>query len=96
MSAVTLPLESSNKSKSLERCKFFPTCRLGEGCEFAHPSNCKSFPNCKFGEKCMYGHPKCKFDLTCTRPDCNFYHTPVISSAPPLGKNFIVCSLNFN
>lgn len=50
-----------------------------------------SFPNCKFGDKCLYLHPKCKFDQSCTRPECNFMHTvPIVisvkTSAPPLGK----------
>ena len=32
------------------------------------------FPRCKFGDKCLYIHPPCKFDSSCTRPDCSFSH----------------------
>uniref|UniRef100_A0A1B0D6P9 Zinc finger CCCH domain-containing protein 14 n=1 Tax=Phlebotomus papatasi TaxID=29031 RepID=A0A1B0D6P9_PHLPP len=83
LSSVTVP-QATGKPK--ERCKYFPNCTKGDTCEFIHPSTpCKSFPNCKFGDMCLYLHPKCKFDLTCSRLDCNFSHTPVISAAPPLG-----------
>lgn len=84
---MAVPASGSTIGKVLERCKFFPNCTRGDSCEFVHPSTtCKSFPNCKFGESCLYIHPKCKFDLACVRADCNFSHTPVSSSAPPLCK----------
>lgn len=43
----------------------------------------------------------CKFDQTCTRPNCNYMHTvPIIisvksSAAPPLGKFFVFTCLIF-
>lgn len=86
--SVLNSISLTEKTKSKERCKFYPSCGKGDQCEFIHPSSpCKVFPNCKFGEKfCLYIHPKCKFDLTCTRLGCNFSHTAVISAAPPLCK----------
>lgn len=82
-----MPAVGSTIGKVLERCKFFPNCTRGDSCEFVHPTTaCKSFPICKFGESCLYIHPKCKFDLACVRADCNFSHTPVSTSAPPLCK----------
>lgn len=91
----------SKLTKKLERCKFYPSCGRGERCEFAHPSTpCKSFPVCKYGDKCLYIHPKCKFDLTCSRLNCNFSHTAVASAAPPLCKptqfhqNYIIFEVN--
>ena len=91
--AITAPETKSIKTK--ERCKFYPICRLGDSCEFFHPTlPCKVFPNCKFGESCAFIHPFCKFDATCTHGDCNYTHTPIaaplatspISILPPLGK----------
>lgn len=96
--------DSSVKSKPKERCKFFPNCRDGNVCEFHHPSApCNAFPSCKFGDKCAYLHPLCKFDQTCTRPNCNYMHTiPIIisvknSAAPPLGMllNFSCFAFEF-
>lgn len=88
-SSVLNSISLTDKTKSKERCKFYPSCGKGDQCEFVHPSSpCKVFPNCKFGDKCLYIHPKCKFDLTCTRLGCNFSHTAVISAAPPLCKFF--------
>ncbi|XP_059619673.1 zinc finger CCCH domain-containing protein 14 [Phlebotomus argentipes] len=87
LSSVTVPQASA---KPKDRCKYFPNCTKGDSCEFIHPSMpCKSFPNCKFGEMCLYLHPKCKFDLTCSRHNCNFSHTPVISAAPPLASHVV-------
>lgn len=87
-SAITVT--TNEKPKEMKRCKFYPSCTRGDRCEYVHPSTpCKSFPNCKYGEHCLYIHPKCKFDLTCSRLDCNFSHTPVASAAPPLGTYFI-------
>ena len=58
-----------------ERCKFWPNCKLGEKCDFHHPSlPCKNFPYCKFNQKCYYVHPDCKFDPYCTKADCAFLH----------------------
>ncbi|GAB0094921.1 hypothetical protein DMENIID0001_102470 [Sergentomyia squamirostris] len=87
LSSITVP---QPPVKPKERCKYFPNCTKGDTCEFIHPSMpCKSFPNCKFGEMCLYLHPKCKYDLTCSRLDCNFSHTPVISAAPPLASHVV-------
>lgn len=85
-SAITV---SSNETKiaKKDRCKFYPSCTRGDRCDYYHPSTpCKAFPNCKFGDVCLYIHPKCKFDLTCSRLDCSFTHTPVTTAAPPLGE----------
>nr|CAD7259547.1 unnamed protein product [Timema shepardi] len=85
-------LEDLVKSKSNERCKFWPGCRQGDKCSYQHPTtSCKSFPNCKFGDKCLYIHPNCKFDAACTRRDCPFTHAspralasyPVVASSRP-------------
>ncbi|KRT81251.1 hypothetical protein AMK59_5288, partial [Oryctes borbonicus] len=71
-----LPLvRTSPLVKNKERCKYWPSCRHGEKCEFVHPStNCKAFPQCKFGDKCLYIHPSCKFESSCTRRDCPYSH----------------------
>ncbi|KAK7862513.1 hypothetical protein R5R35_008988 [Gryllus longicercus] len=67
--------DSSTLPKSLERCKYWPSCRLGAKCNFHHPvSPCKTFPKCPFGDKCLYIHPFCKFNSACTRRDCPFVH----------------------
>uniref|UniRef100_A0A6B2EH44 Zinc finger CCCH domain-containing protein 14 n=1 Tax=Phlebotomus kandelakii TaxID=1109342 RepID=A0A6B2EH44_9DIPT len=87
LSSVTV-VQPSAKPK--DRCKYFPNCTKGDSCEFIHPSTpCKAFPNCKFGDLCLYLHPKCKFDLTCSRHNCNFSHTPIISAAPPLASHVV-------
>lgn len=84
-SAITVTSEIKLTKK--ERCKFYPVCTRGDRCDYYHPTTpCKAFPNCKYGDICLYIHPKCKFDLTCSRLDCNFTHTPVASAAPPLGN----------
>uniref|UniRef100_A0A182ITY7 Zinc finger CCCH domain-containing protein 14 n=1 Tax=Anopheles atroparvus TaxID=41427 RepID=A0A182ITY7_ANOAO len=89
---------SGNGGTIKDRCKYFPTCRQGESCEFLHPSTpCKAFPSCKFGDKCLYLHPMCKYDLTCHRLDCNFMHTKSSSAvasssslaAPPLASSVV-------
>nr|CAD7590675.1 unnamed protein product [Timema genevievae] len=88
----TEALEDLVKSKSNERCKFWPGCRQGDKCSYQHPTtSCKSFPNCKFGDKCLYIHPNCKFDAACTRRDCPFTHAspralasyPVVATSRP-------------
>lgn len=80
-----LPIVRTSPSvKNKERCKYWPTCRHGEKCEFVHPSTpCKAFPQCKFGDKCLYIHPSCKFESSCTRRDCPYDHT---SSSKTVGK----------
>ncbi|KAJ8966860.1 hypothetical protein NQ314_003254 [Rhamnusium bicolor] len=66
------PLSIKNK----ERCKYWPSCRQGDKCEFVHPcSNCEMFPHCKFGDKCLYLHPTCKFGSSCTKRECPYSHT---------------------
>ncbi|XP_050082619.1 zinc finger CCCH domain-containing protein 14 [Anopheles aquasalis] len=86
----------NSSSGSKERCKYFPSCRQGDACEFLHPSTpCKAFPGCKFGDKCLYLHPMCKYDQTCHRLDCNFMHTKGANasgsgvSAPPLASSVV-------
>ncbi|KAL3265442.1 hypothetical protein HHI36_009645 [Cryptolaemus montrouzieri] len=70
-----LPIVSAPSTKIRERCKYFPSCRNGENCEFYHPSrNCEQFPFCKFGDQCLYLHPNCKFGTSCTRRDCPYSH----------------------
>lgn len=65
----------SSGIKNKERCKYWPSCRQGEKCEFIHPTtSCKMFPQCKFGDKCVYIHPSCKFESSCTRRDCPYSH----------------------
>ncbi|XP_034238752.1 zinc finger CCCH domain-containing protein 14 [Thrips palmi] len=65
-----------NKPATSERCKFWPSCKNGEKCEFHHPTvPCKSFPNCKFVDRCLYIHPNCRFNSMCTRADCSYTHT---------------------
>eukprot|EP00800_Vazella_pourtalesii_P000752 TRINITY_DN10659_c0_g1_i1.p1 TRINITY_DN10659_c0_g1~~TRINITY_DN10659_c0_g1_i1.p1 ORF type:complete len:340 (-),score=72.73 TRINITY_DN10659_c0_g1_i1:171-1190(-) len=67
-----------------DRCKFWPNCKLGDKCEFHHPSlPCKSFPYCKFNQKCYFIHPDCKFDPYCTKADCPFLHRHVRTAKPP-------------
>ncbi|XP_069679591.1 zinc finger CCCH domain-containing protein 14 [Periplaneta americana] len=74
-SEVTGTVTDSIKQKINERCKYWPACRLGDKCDYLHPTvSCKSFPSCKFGDKCLYIHPNCKFDASCTRRDCPFTH----------------------
>lgn len=93
-SAITVTSEIKLTKK--ERCKFYPVCTRGDRCDYYHPTTpCKAFPNCKYGDACLYIHPKCKFDLTCSRLDCNFTHTPVASAAPPLGRDFVLLLLYF-
>uniref|UniRef100_A0A1Q3EZS6 Zinc finger CCCH domain-containing protein 14 n=1 Tax=Culex tarsalis TaxID=7177 RepID=A0A1Q3EZS6_CULTA len=101
LSSVSVPAEGllASKSKGLikERCKYFPSCRQGDSCEFLHPSTpCKAFPACKFGDNCLYLHPYCKYDKTCHRLDCNFMHSkPLLvgssagPSAPPLASSVV-------
>lgn len=71
-----LPLVRAPPSvKNKERCRYWPSCKQGDKCEFVHPSmNCERFPHCKFGAKCVYLHPKCKFGSSCTRKDCIYNH----------------------
>lgn len=76
-----MPLPVLN-SKSKERCKYWPNCRLKDMCEFSHPNaSCKMFPICKFGDRCLYIHPKCKFYSSCTRKDCPYSHGVVAKMA---------------
>ncbi|XP_075233064.1 nuclear polyadenosine RNA-binding 2 isoform X2 [Lycorma delicatula] len=68
------------KLKSLERCKYWPNCLLGDKCSYHHPSTmCNAFPACKYGDNCLFIHPPCKFGLACTRRDCLYMHgTPTV------------------
>uniref|UniRef100_F1KW82 Zinc finger CCCH domain-containing protein 14 n=1 Tax=Ascaris suum TaxID=6253 RepID=F1KW82_ASCSU len=89
------PLASASGEKLMERCKFWPNCRLEENCVYIHPSKpCSNFPKCHFGDRCLYVHPLCKFDRTCTNPRCPYMHslkplgtvvaasTPTVASTP--------------
>ncbi|KAM3860947.1 zinc finger CCCH domain-containing protein 14 [Diretmus argenteus] len=72
------------KHKALERCKFWPVCKIGDECLYHHPTTqCKTFPSCKFGDKCLFVHPNCKYDARCTKPDCPFTHVSRRSTAAP-------------
>ncbi|XP_057304679.1 trichohyalin-like [Hydractinia symbiolongicarpus] len=65
---------SSERTKTQERCLYWPECTNSK-CQFVHPNvNCKTFPNCSFGERCLYIHPQCKFGDRCTKADCVFSH----------------------
>lgn len=62
-------------SIQLTRCKFWPTCKSKDKCQFVHPSEpCKAFPGCKFGATCFFIHPKCRFDANCLNVKCPFTH----------------------
>lgn len=87
----TSSLSSGNRET---RCRFFPDCKLGETCEFYHPtltptpitkqiSFCRAFPACTFGNKCAYTHPPCKFNTTCVRKDCPFSHNETFKPKIP-------------
>ncbi|XP_975630.1 zinc finger CCCH domain-containing protein 14 isoform X2 [Tribolium castaneum] len=71
-----LPLiHASPAVKNKERCKYWPSCRQGDKCEFVHPTTtCEKFPHCKFGDKCLFLHPTCKFGSSCTRRGCVYSH----------------------
>ncbi|XP_044749183.1 zinc finger CCCH domain-containing protein 14 [Coccinella septempunctata] len=71
-----LPIVPMAFSKKKEKCKYFPSCKHGEKCEFLHPVKmCEQFPFCKFGDKCLYIHPNCKFGTSCTKRDCPYSHS---------------------
>ncbi|KAI6659274.1 Zinc finger CCCH domain-containing protein 14 isoform X3 [Oopsacas minuta] len=86
--AVLKPKILTSTPKPIEavadRCKYWPNCKLGDKCDFHHPSlPCKSFPYCKFNQKCYFIHPDCKFDPYCTKVDCAFLHRHVRTNKPP-------------
>lgn len=86
---------SSNENR-LVRCSYWPHCKAGDTCEFAHPSEpCKHFPNCKFGDKCVHIHPviPCKFQGRCQNPQCNYQHS---SPAVTVGKSFSTANNPFH
>ena len=61
---------------NLERCKFWPACKLGDQCVYVHPVKpCSKFPNCSFGDSCLFIHPACKYGSSCMNPSCNFAHS---------------------
>ncbi|KHN82418.1 Zinc finger CCCH domain-containing protein 14 [Toxocara canis] len=77
MSSLSASLASVSGEKLMERCKFWPNCRLEENCVYIHPSKpCSNFPSCHFGDRCLYVHPLCKFDRTCANPRCPYTHSP--------------------
>uniref|UniRef100_A0A0N5APQ4 Zinc finger CCCH domain-containing protein 14 n=1 Tax=Syphacia muris TaxID=451379 RepID=A0A0N5APQ4_9BILA len=66
--------------KIMERCKFWPNCRLEDACIYIHPTKpCSNFPNCKFGDRCIYLHYPCKFDRNCVNPHCPYVHSSKIN-----------------
>ncbi|KAK5853023.1 hypothetical protein PBY51_006846 [Eleginops maclovinus] len=72
------------KKKGIERCRFWPVCKIGDECAYHHPTTlCKTFPTCKFGDKCLFVHPNCKYDGRCTKPDCPFTHVTRRSTVAP-------------
>ncbi|KPP61256.1 zinc finger CCCH domain-containing protein 14-like, partial [Scleropages formosus] len=76
------------RQKVLERCKFWPVCKIGDECMYHHPTaQCKTFPNCKFGDKCLFIHPNCKYDAKCTKADCPFTHVSRRGAPPPSRPN---------
>ncbi|XP_066245599.1 zinc finger CCCH domain-containing protein 14 isoform X4 [Euwallacea similis] len=79
---VRAPLSIKNK----ERCKYWPTCRHGDKCEFVHPvESCQMFPQCNYGDKCLFLHPNCKFGHSCTKRDCVYDHvTKSVISGPKI------------
>ncbi|PJF17984.1 hypothetical protein PSACC_02291 [Paramicrosporidium saccamoebae] len=80
---------ASLEDNSLVRCTYWPNCKAGDDCLYAHPSEpCKHFPNCAFGEKCIYIHPviPCKFQDRCQNPHCNYQHQ---SPAGLVGGSFM-------
>lgn len=73
---------SAHQVQKLERCKFWPACSAGASCGYYHPTtHCKMFPSCRFADKCLFIHPNCRFDSTCTRPDCPYTHSSRRQSA---------------
>ncbi|BHF60101.1 hypothetical protein SprV_0100306200 [Sparganum proliferum] len=69
------PPKRENIPSTLERCKYWPSCRNGASCQYMHPKEeCQSFPNCRFGDRCLYFHPACKFGAGCSRLGCPFSH----------------------
>ncbi|KAF2368954.1 Zinc finger CCCH-type [Trinorchestia longiramus] len=92
---LLLPLDQIVKQQNLQseakystRCMYWPGCRLGDKCQYQHPSvPCKMFPNCQFGDKCLYIHPNCKFDALCSRPDCPFTHASPRPASQIPGKS---------
>ncbi|KAK3522574.1 hypothetical protein QTP86_024993 [Hemibagrus guttatus] len=63
------------KQKVLERCKFWPACKIGDKCVYHHPTTqCRMFPSCTYGQKCLFIHPNCKYDGKCSKPNCPYTH----------------------
>ncbi|XP_066145048.1 zinc finger CCCH domain-containing protein 14 isoform X3 [Euwallacea fornicatus] len=84
---VRAPLSIKNK----ERCKYWPTCRHGDKCEFVHPAeNCQMFPQCSYGDKCLFLHPNCKFGPSCTKRDCVYNH---VSKSAISGPKILISSV---
>ncbi|KAG8191243.1 hypothetical protein JTE90_003256 [Oedothorax gibbosus] len=71
------------RSKAVERCKYWPSCKNSDDCVYYHPSvPCKNFPDCTYGDKCLYIHPNCKFDARCSRKGCPYTHATKKKSFP--------------
>lgn len=69
---------SPPEGNKMVRCSYWPNCKAGDACPYAHPSEpCKHFPSCMFGDKCIYIHPAipCKFQDRCQNPHCNYQHS---------------------
>ncbi|VDL97007.1 unnamed protein product [Schistocephalus solidus] len=75
LSFVVSKICFANLYSTLERCKYWPSCRNGASCQYMHPKEeCQNFPNCRFGDRCLYFHPACKFGAGCSRLGCPFSH----------------------
>ncbi|XP_063726542.1 zinc finger CCCH domain-containing protein 14-like [Symsagittifera roscoffensis] len=67
--------KKEEQEMNLERCRFWPACKLGDKCGYVHPTKpCSKFPQCAFGESCLFIHPHCKFGQNCTNFACGFSH----------------------
>ncbi|GMR52932.1 hypothetical protein PMAYCL1PPCAC_23127, partial [Pristionchus mayeri] len=75
-SPVNRPVPSNGFSTKDRRCHYFPHCKKGSYCEFAHPSQrCESFPNCIRGRDCPDLHGDCPNDgKQCANEYCPFEH----------------------
>jgi len=73
-------------TKIKRRCRNWPNCKLGDACNFHHPTEpCKFFPKCSYGDECLMIHPAipCKFGAYCARPDCAYLHPHAVMGKFP-------------
>lgn len=83
--------QSASAPATRVKCPYWPSCRAGDACPNAHPSEpCKHFPNCQFGDACVFIHPAilCRFQDHCQNPACNFQHpSPAFKPGRPGSAN---------